>query len=59
MTTQVTIKLDHKPHGPVKIIRRERSVETPLAELVAEGETHTNHIWEGSDIVIRETPVAT
>ena len=57
MTTTVTIKIEHAPHGAVKVLRlhhgRGPAVETQVITL-ENGGTTQQYVWQGADLVIRE-----
>ena len=57
MTTTVTIKIEHAPHGSVRVLRlhhgRGPAIETQVITL-ADGETTQQYVWQRADLVIRE-----
>jgi hypothetical protein len=53
MTTFVTITSQPESHWKVDIFRVDGGNETKLATL-APGDTHSDHVWQGCRIEIRE-----
>ena len=53
MTTYVTITSDPQSHWNVDLVRVDGGNDQRLATL-APGETHSDHIWMGARIEIRE-----
>lgn len=56
MTTYVTISSEPQSHWAVDIVRVDGASETKLATLNP-GESHSNHVWAGAKIEIREADI--